>query len=180
MFSLCVCVRACVPSFFPQRVAFLGLSENIAEYARQICRQMVDHTNVLLEGPEQIPDTIIEAAIRNIKRFRMSPQQKSLVQNTLRQTTALDAAREGTGFFKSCSGAVCFTEGDLLPSEAYALLADLKEIFRKTTGINVRPAPAIPDVDDLLYRADWLPRAASICSIPGAIFVSNPCGRVPR
>ena len=129
---------------------------------------------------DQIPDNIIEASIRNINRFRFPPQKKSFIQNTIRQTNALAVAREGTGFFKSCSGAVCFTEGDLLPSEAYALLADLREIFRKTIGVNVRPAPTIPEVDDLLYRADWLPRGASICSIPGASLISNPCGRVPR
>eukprot|EP00536_Pseudo-nitzschia_multiseries_P001453 jgi/Psemu1/3378/gm1.3378_g len=165
---------------YGMRVAFLGLSQNIASYARRISRRMVDHTNQLLEGPDQIPDVVRDTAIRNTNRFRMSPKRKALVTNTLKQTTASDAAKEGTGFFLSCSGAVCFSQGDLLPAETLSLMADLKEIFRKTTGVNVRPSPAVPDVSDLLYRANWIPRAASVCTIAGASLVSNPCGRVPR
>mmetsp|Transcript_1206 Transcript_1206/g.3052 ORF Transcript_1206/g.3052 Transcript_1206/m.3052 type:complete len:296 (+) Transcript_1206:2-889(+) len=165
---------------YGMRVAFLGLSQNIASYARRIGRRMVDHTNQLLEGPEQISEIVREAAIRNTNRFRMSPKRKALVTNTLKQTTASDAAREGTRFFASCSGAVCFSQGDLLPAETLSLMADLKEIFRKTTGVNVRPSPAVPEVSDLLYRANWIPRAASVCTIAGASLVSNPCGRVPR
>jgi insulysin len=165
---------------FGMRVAFLGLSQNIASYSRRLCRRIVDHTNQLLEGPDQIPDLIIDASIRNTNRFRMSSQRKRSVLNTLRQTTASDAALEGTSFFNSCSGGVCFAQGDMLPSEALALLADLKKIFRQTTGVNVLPFPAVPDVDDLLYRANWIPRAASVCTISGATLISNPCGRVPR
>jgi len=165
---------------FGMRICFLGLSQNIASYARRLSLRVVDHTNQLLEGPDQISDNVIDASIRNINRFRMSPQRKSLVLNTLRQTTASDAAREGTGFFNSCSGGVCFAQGDLLPSEALDLLADLKKIFRKTAGGNLLPFPAVPDVDDLLYRATWIPRSASVCTISGASLISNPCGRVPR
>lgn len=165
---------------YGMRVAFLGLSQNIASYARRIGRRMVDHTSQLLEGPEQIPNYVIDASIRNTNRFRMSPKRKAVVTNTLKQTNASDAAREGTAFFKSCSGAVCFSKGDLLPAETLSLLADLKDIFRKTTGINVRPAPAVPEVEDLLYRANWIPRAASVCTVPGSSLISNPCGRVPR
>ena len=137
-------------------------------------------TNQLLEGPDEVERKVIETAIRNTNRFRMFPNRRQRIVNALRQVKATDAAREGTAFFQSCSGAVCFSQGDLLPAESLALLADLKEIFRKTTGTNVRPTPAIPEVEDLLYRADWMPRAASVCSIPGSVLVSNPCGRVPR
>jgi insulysin len=165
---------------FGMRVCFLGLSQNIASYSRRLCRRIVDHTNQLLEGPDQIPDLIIDASIRNTNRFRMSSRRKRLVLNTLRQTTASDAAREGTSFFNSCSGGVCFAQGDMLPSEALSLLADLKKIFRQTTGANVLPFPAVPDVDDLLYKANWIPRSASVCTISGATLISNPCGRVPR
>jgi len=165
---------------YGMRVAFLGLSQNLASYARRIARRMVDHTGQLLEGPEEVSTQVLEASLRNTNRFRMSPQRKALVTATLKQTTAPDAAREGTAFFRSCSGAVCFSQGDFLPAEALSLLADLKDIFRKTTGTNVRPVPAIPEVTDLLYRANWIPRAASVCTIPGAPLVSDPCGRVPR
>jgi hypothetical protein len=98
----------------------------------------------------------------------------------LKDSSAIDAAVEGIAFFKSCSGGVCFTQGDLLPKEASAILGDLKSIFRKVIGVNVRPNPAVPDVDDIIYRANWIPRSASTCTIAGASLVSNPCGRVPR
>ncbi len=165
---------------YGMRVAFLGLSQNLASYARRISRRMIDHNNQLLEGTEEVDPKIIEAAIRNTNRFRMAPNRRSRIIGSLKQTTASDAAKEGTAFFQSCCGAVCFSQGDLLPAESLALLADLKEIFRKVTGTNVRPAPAIPQVEDLLYRTNWLPRAASVCSLPGSPLVSNPCGRVPR
>jgi len=165
---------------YGMRVAFLGLSQNLASYARRIARRMIDHNNQLLEGPEEVDPKILEASIRNANRFPMSPNRKQLIVNALKQTRIPDAAREGTAFFNSCSGAVCFSQGDLLPSESLELLADLKEIFRQSTGTDVRPSPAIPEVADLLYRANWLPRAASVCAIPGATLVSDPCGRVPR
>ena len=165
---------------YGMRVAFLGLSQNLASYSRQIASRMIDHTNQLLEGPEEFPSQVLETAIRNTNRFRMNASRKQQICSILRQTTALDAAREGTAFFRSCGGAVCFSQGDLLPAESLAILADLKDVFRKVTGTNVRPNPAIPEVEDLLYRANWMPRAGSVCTIPGAILVSNPCGRVPR
>ena len=165
---------------YGMRVAFLGLSQNLSSYARRIARRMIDHNNQLLEGSEEIDPKIIEAAIRNTNRFRMAPNRKSRIVGSLKQTSASDAAKEGTAFFQSCCGAVCFSQGDLLPTESLALLADLKKIFRKVTGTNVRPAPAIPEVEDILYRANWTPRSASVCSLPGSILISNPCGRVPR
>jgi insulysin len=166
---------------FGMRIAFLGLSQNIASYARRISRRIVDHQNRLLEGPEKISDTVVDASIREASRFRMSLQRKTLIVNLLREATALDASREGTAFFQSCSGAVAFAEGDMLPSEALLLLGDLKKIFRKVIGSNVSPTPAIPDIEsDLIYRASWIPRSASTCSIAGASLISNPCGRVPR
>ena len=166
---------------FGMRVSFLGLSQNIASYARRISRRMVDHQNRLLEGSEKLSNLVIEASIRNTNRFRMSSKRKNLVVNLLQETTATDAAREAIAFFQSCSGAVCFAQGDMLPSEALSLLADLKKIFRKVIGSNVSPTPAIPDIEgDLMYRANWIPRSASSCTIPGASLISNPCGRVPR
>lgn len=165
---------------FGMRVAFLGLSQNIASYARRLSRRIVDHQSNLLEGPERFPAAVTEASLRSINRFRMSPQRKTILTNLVRETRSADAAVEGTGLFQSCSGAVCTAQGDLLPSEALALLADLKKIFRKVTGANVSPPPAVPDAEDLFYRANWIPRSASSCTVPGASLISNPCGRVPR
>lgn len=162
-------------------MCFLGLSQNIASYTRRICRRIVDHQSRLLEGPEKLPSSVIDAAIRSAYRAaNVSSQRKRQIINILRESSATDAAVEGIAFFKSCSGGVCFTQGDLLPREAASILGDVKTIFRKVVGSNnVRPN-AVPEVDDLIYRANWIPRSASSCSIAGASLVSNPCGRVPR
>ncbi|KAL3906170.1 MAG: hypothetical protein SGARI_004120, partial [Bacillariaceae sp.] len=149
---------------FGMRIAFLGLSQNVASYARRISRRIVDHQNRLLEGPETISEVVVETSIREESRFRMSPQRKTLIVNLLREATSLDASKEAASFFQSCSGAVAFAQGDMLPSEAVLLLGDLKKIFRKVIGSNVSPSPAIPDIEaDLMYRANWLPRSASTC-----------------
>lgn len=163
------------------RICFLGLSQNIASYARRLSRKMVEHQTRLLEGPDKLPLIVQEAAIRSANRApNVSAQRKRQILGLLRESSAADAALEGVAFFKSCSGGVCFTQGDLLPKEAAAILGDLKLIFRTVIGSNVRPSPAVPEVDDLIYRSNWIPRSASSCTIPGASLVSNPCGRIPR
>ena len=167
---------------FGMRICFLGLSQNIASYARRISRRIVDHQNRLLDKQQvSFPPIAVDTALRNAQRsVNISPIRKRQVLSALRQTTTTDAAVESIAFFRSCSGGVCYSQGDLLPKETAALLGDLKGIFRKVTGSNVRPVPAIPELDDLIYRPNWIPRAASVCSIPGANFVSDPCGRVRR
>jgi insulysin len=166
---------------YGMRVCFLGLSQNIASYARRISRRVVEHQSRLLEGPERLPLSVVEAAARSASRAAgISPQRKRQILKIINDSSAVESAVEGIAFFKSCSGGVCFTQGDLLPKEAAGILGDLKTIFRKVTGANVRPNPAVPDVDDIIYRANWIPRSASTCTIAGASLVSNPCGRVPR
>lgn len=141
----------------------------------------MEHQSRLLEGSDRLPPSVVEAAVRSAARARnISLQRKRQIMSLVRQSSATDAAVEGVAFFKSCSGGVCFTQGDLLPKEAAAILGDLKTIFRKVIGSNVRPNPAVPEVEDLIYRADWIPRSASSCTISGASLVSYPCGRVPR
>lgn len=166
---------------FGIRLCFLGLSQNIASYTRRLCRRIVEHPSRLLEGPEQLPSSVVDSAVRNAYRAgNLSPQRKRQIMTLLRESSAAEAALEGIAFFKSCSGGVCFTQGDLLPKEAAAILGDVKTIFRKVVGSNnIRPN-AIPEVEDLIYRANWIPRSASSCTIAGASLVSNPCGRIPR
>lgn len=165
---------------FGMRVAFLGLSQNIASYARRVSRRVIDHQRKLLEGSEKLSETVLEASRRNVNRFRMSPQRRTVLLNILKETSATDAALEGISFFKSCSGAVCLAQGDLMPSEALQLLADLKAIYKQVTGTNVSPSPAIPQPQDMLYPATWIPRSASVCTVPGSGLICNACGRVPR
>ena len=118
------------------RICFLGLSQNIASYARRLSRKMVEHQTRLLEGPDKLPLIVQEAAIRSANRApNVSAQRKRQILGLLRESSAADAALEGVAFFKSCSGGVCFTQGDLLPKEAAAILGDLKLIFRTVWSV---------------------------------------------
>ena len=192
---------------FGMRICFLGLSQNIASYSRRLSRRIVQHQTRLLTGPDKLPSTVVESAIRSANRApNLSAQRRRKIVMLLRDSSPADAAVEGklaTGsqareilqsnvnlflpdvckgiaFFKSCSGGVCFSNGDLLPTEAASLLGDLKSIFRTVTGSNVRPVPAVPNAEDINYRPTWIPRSASSCSIAGASLISDACGRVPR
>lgn len=166
---------------YGMRISFLGLSQNIASYARRICRRVVEHQSRLLEGPDQLASSVVESATRSAERAtNMSPQRKRQIVKILKESSSVDAAVEGIAFFKSCNGGVCFTQGDLLPKEAVGILGDLKLIFRRAIGANVRPTTAVPGVEEISYRANWIPRSASTCTVAGASLISNPCGRVPR
>jgi insulysin len=166
---------------FGMRICFLGLSQNIASYARRICRRLVDHQTRLLEGSDTFPSAVVDSAARNSVRIaNISPQRTKLILNLLRESSATEAALEAISLFQSCSGGVCISQGDMLPKETAALLGDLKGIFRSVTGVNVKPVPASPEIQDIIYQPVWIPRSASLCSIAGASFVSDPCGRVPR
>ena len=163
------------------RICFLGLSQNIASFARRLSRRIVAHQSRLLEGPDRLPIEVLETAIKNVNRARgLSPRRRRALIDIIQSATSSDAALEAISFFKSCSGGVCFSQGDLLPKETVALLADLKVIFRSVTGSNVRSGPSVPDMDDILYRPVWVPRSASPCSIPGASLLFDACGRLPR
>ena len=162
------------------RICFLGLSQNIASFARRLSRRIVAHQSRLLEGPDRLPSEVVESAVRNVNRARgLSPRRRKLFIDILRSSTSADAAVEGISFFKSCSGGVCFSQGDLLPKETVALLADLKVIYRSVTGTNEKIS-GVPDKEDILYRPLWIPRSASPCSIPGATLLFDACGRLPR
>lgn len=166
---------------FGMRICFLGLSQNVGSYARRVCRRIVRYQTKLLEGSEKIPQGAVDAAVRSADRARyLSSNRRRMIERIIRESTATDAALEAISFFKSCSGGVCFSQGDVLPRETVNILADLKNIFRSVTGSNVRPSPAIPEVDDIMYRVNWIPRSASSCSIAGSTLISDACGRVPR
>ena len=153
---------------FGMRICFLGLSQNISSYARRLSRRIVQHQTRLLNGPERLPSSIVESAMRSANRApNLSPQRRRKILNLLRNSSAFEAAVEGLAFFKSCSGAVVVAQGDLLPTEVVSLLGDLKSIFRSVTGNNVGRS-AIPEVEDIMYRPNFIPRSASSCVIAGA------------
>ena len=164
---------------YGMRICFLGISQNIASYTRRICRRIVLYQTVLLENPVKFEKNIEEAAIQTALRAKISPQRRAQVITSIREATTTDAALEGIAFFRSCSGGICYSQGDMMQREVTDLLADLKSIFRPVTGSNVSPVPAVPKIDDIVYRPFWIPRSASSCTIPGANLVSDACGRIP-
>jgi len=103
--------------------------------------------------------------------------------SNLKSSKAYDAATEGIAFLRSCTGAVCFAQEDLLRSESIQLLNDLQEILKSSIGSGKqykKAASATPSLADLLYKPVWKPRYASACSLSGVSLISDACGRIPR
>jgi insulysin len=166
---------------FGMRLSFLGLSQNLSSYARRVCRRLVEHPFQLLAGPEILPFLVTYTAVAGASRATGIPaQRKSRIVSNLRRSTAFETAAEAIAFLRSCTGAVCFAEGDLLQEEVCELRDDLKEIFRPVLGPSGRISAATPSIDDLVYRPVWKPRSASSCSISGVPLISDACGRIPR
>jgi insulysin len=169
------------------RLAFLGISQTIPSYVRRLCRRFVEHPYRLLEGHEMLTTPVRNSAILAARRQPLLTARRSRVISNLRSSSASDAAVEGIAFFKSCSGAVAFAQGDLLPQEVEELMSDLKVIFLESSddsvgsGFNGRSSlAAIPTISDLTYAPQWKPRYGSPCMLPGMILLSDACGRVSR
>jgi len=163
------------------RICFLGLSQNIGPYARRVVRKVVDHQTKLLEGPQKLPRSLVDASINSVKQSRqLSSRRKIESIAIMRDTSATEAAVEAIAFFKSCRGGVCYSQGDLLPQETRGLLIDLRTILEPVLGKGTGTGVGLPAIDDIQYRANWVPRSASSCSIAGAKLISDACGRIPR
>jgi transcriptional regulator of met regulon len=163
------------------RLVFLGISPNLSSYTRRLCRRLVEHPFKLLDGPEPLPSSVTDTAVAGASRVEgMAIQRKRRLISNLRQSTAYETAAEAIAFLRSCTGAVCFAEGDLPQKEVYALRDDLKEIFRPVVGPSGSASTAKPAIDDLLYKPLWKPRSASSCTISGVPLISDACGRTPR
>jgi insulysin len=167
---------------FGMRITVLGVSQNLPSYCRRLCRRLVEHPFRLLEGPETLSYSVTDTAIAGANRATgVTLQRKRRIISNLRRSTAYETAAEGIAFLRSCTGAVCFAEGDLLRKEVYELRDDLKGIFSQSVGSTGRPLQtATPAIDDLLYKPFWKPRSASPCSISGVPLMSDACGRLPR
>jgi len=166
---------------FGLRICFLGISQNIASYARRFCRRLVNEQSSLLKGPDQLDPSIVDMAIYSANRAtNLSPLRKRQIISTLKETTASEAALEGYFFLKSCSGAICLAQGDLLPQEAVGLVNDLQGIFIEAISNDGSRTPAIPPISEVLYKPFWRPRGASSCTVPGVPLISNACGRIQR
>jgi insulysin len=163
------------------RLSFLGISQTLPSYARRFARRLVDHHYKLLDGPEILQPAITAGAVMEA---RMSPgltqDRRRRVISSLRRSTAIEAATEGILFLRSCHGAVCFAQGDMLSNEVDSLLLDMKQIFSDCTGSNSRIPGRTPSIDELNYMPRWKPRGASPCALPGMLLIHDACGRIPR
>ena len=168
---------------FGLRIAVLGLSQNVGSYTRRLCRRIVEHSNILSRGPEIFPRTVTNAAVRDVNMARgVSLLRKRILVSSIRRSTAYDSAAEGIAFFRSCEGAVCFAQGDMLSNEVQDLAQEVRDIFDKIMkGSPQRSTkPAFPDIGDLVYQPVWKPRFGSPCGLAGVPLISDACGRVPR
>jgi transcriptional regulator of met regulon len=128
-----------------------------------------------------LPSLVTDTAVAGASRVEgMAIQRQRRLISNLRRSTAYETAAEAIAFLRSCTGAVCFAEGDLPAKQVYELRDDLKEIFRPVVGPSGSVSLATPSIDDLLYKPIWKPRFASSCTISGVPLISDACGRIPR
>ena len=165
---------------FGMRLCFLGISQNIASYAKRFCRRLVRHHERLAKVRAIDPSVTSMAVTDATRQSGVSTIRKGQIINAIRSSTPQQAAAEGVAFLASCQGAVCLAQGDLLPKEATDLTRDIKLVFGPAidTGPNASE-PAVPSLQSILYKPMWKPRS-TICLIPGVPLICNACGRIPR
>lgn len=77
------------------RLCFLGISQNLASYARRFCRRLVRHHRNLLNGPESLDQSIRDKALYDARRISgLSNVRRRQIENILKDTTAYEAATE--------------------------------------------------------------------------------------
>lgn len=162
------------------RICFLGISQNIASYARRFCRRLVTEYSSILKGPAQLDERVVNEAVSTANRATsLSPLRKRQIIAAIKESTAPEVSLEGFSFLKSCNSAICLAQGDILPKEAVGLVNDLQGIFVEAISSDDSQSSAIPPLDEILYKPYWKPRS-SFCSISGVSLISNACGRVQR
>lgn len=165
---------------FGLRICFLGISQNIASYARRFCRRLVIEHTLLFKGPDQLDPTVVDMSVFIANRATsLSPLRKRQIVSKIKESRSSEVALEGYSFLKSCSSAIVLAQGDLLPKEAVGLVNDLQGIFVDDMSNDGSQTSAVPPLGDVLYKPYWKPRSSS-CSIPGVPLVSNACGRIQR
>jgi len=177
---------------YGMRLSFLGIGRTLPSYVRRICRRLVLHHFRLNDEPETLPSSLKAYAIASVVRAQgggLTQVRKQRIVSNLRGSSASEAAFEGVSFLRSCRGATCFAQGDLLPDQLVALKNELREIFHVVIGGGgtgddggsiTGSRLANPSIDDLVYKPNWKPRAASSCSLPGVPLISDACGRTLR
>ncbi len=165
------------------RLSFLGLSQTLPSYARRVTQLLVRHQMELLDKNGSSVESNRALAIASANRARdLSAVRKRAVITTLQKATVYNVAFEGVSFLRSCTGGVCFSQGDLTSSETNKLFQNLRDIVENSIGrVEEGEVPAVvPTVEGLIDPPTWKPRNASPCYIAGVSLVSDACGRVPR
>jgi insulysin len=164
------------------RICFLGISQNVLAYARRFCGRLVRFPSKLMVQTDFGP-SVVEKTVTDANRQRsLSPMRRRRLESEIREASSQDAAREAKAFLASCTGAIFFVQGDVLPNEALNMAKNIKEFFDRAKGRQEEESTqsATPEISEILYRPQWRPRSAAICSIPGVPLISDACGRIPR
>jgi insulysin len=161
------------------RLSFRGVSQTLPSFVRRFCRRLVQHHVKLLDGSTKISEAVRQSAISDANRSpKINRLKKLQLSDTARQITEKDVASQGLFFLRCTNGGRLISQGDVVPSEAFELLAELQFVFREfgyAEGFSVEP-----ELSELLYRPFWKPRDASPCLLPGISLISDACGRIPR
>ncbi len=170
------------------KVCFLGIRQNIREYTKQVMEQLIKHHISIQNGECIINNYSRSNSIFEAKRARnLTPGRRNIIIQTLQKAKEPDVAQEGLQFLQSCSGAVCFSQGDLTYEETKELLYDIEEIFDTRVDLNSKSSKkgqvlksALPSIEDLVGTPTWKPRNATPCYLSGMSLMSDACGRVLR
>ena len=165
---------------FGMRIAFIGLSQSISDYAKKSMELLIRNHNALLDGSRSLSNRSI--AIAEVKKIKALPvYRKSAIVNALENARVYDVAMEGRDFLESSSGAVCFSQGDLTPRETQKLLLELQDLLKGYTNNGKDDKSRnLPSIEDLLDTPVWKPRNGSPCYQAGVSLMSDACGRVLR
>jgi insulysin len=168
---------------YGMRISFMGPSQTLQSYAKRMMQLLVEHQMQLLKGKRSLRNRSIAIADAN-KATDLSLVRRKSIINTLQKAKQYDVALEGIFFLRSCSDAVCFSQGDVTPDETRELLDDLRQILAGSVGGRSNrgkdPLLEIPSIDDLINLPTWKPRNASPCYVPGVSLMSDACGRILR
>lgn len=167
------------------RICILGISQNISAYTLRFCRRLSNQHNKLMLQKMQFEPELIERSVNEAKRQRsMSPVQKRLIEGIIRSASPQQASREGKEFLSTCNGAMCMTQGDILPAEALSIINSVLPLFEamktNTDDEEEQVEPVFPQLPEILYNPYWKPNTSLSCQIPGVPLISDACGRVRR
>jgi insulysin len=186
---------------YGMRIAFIGLRQSLSQYVIKIISSLLIMDKNDKQQQRQysiINNGISSFALREAeKNPSLNQERKRSVMNALINTREYEVvALEGQRFFDSCTGAVCYSQGDITYSETEQLLNEIHALMTNTLTTSIddndgdtmvltestRSATTkfLPQIKDLVDTPTWCPRNWSPCYIAGTSLVSDACGRILR